>query len=53
MKPVLIQHLIKHNKGKYKATPISKEESRTYNDRAANIFLWFLGAIVLIGLIAY
>ena len=52
MKPVLIQHLIRNNKGKYKATPTTKEDQQHYNDRAAGIVLWFLGIIVFIGLLA-
>lgn len=50
MKPVLIQHLIKHNKGKYKATPIT-EEDRKQHDRAMGVFVfWFVVVLVLGGL---
>ena len=50
MKPVLIQHLHKKNKGKYKATPTTQEEKDRYNDVAAKFVLWFVAALVLVGL---
>lgn len=51
MKPVLVQHLIKQ-RGKYKPSPLSKEEEQKLNDRAASVALWAVGLIVLISLIA-
>ncbi len=50
MKPVLIQHLYKKNKGKYKATPITKEETEKYNNRFATFVFWFVVVLVLGGL---
>ena len=51
MKPVLIQYLHKKNKGKYKATPTSKEEVEHYNNKAAGFVLWFVAALVITGLV--
>lgn len=50
MKPVLIQNLIKHNKGKYKATPTTKEEAEHYNNVAAKVVIWFVAFLVIMGL---
>ena len=50
MKPVLIQHLHKKNKGKYKATPTTQEEKDQYNDTAAKFVLWFLAVLVVGGI---
>ena len=50
MKPVLIQHLIKQNKGKYQATPVSKPDQESH-DRAASFILWFLGAVIFLSII--
>lgn len=51
MKPVLIQNLIKHNRGKYKATPTTKEEAEYYHNKAAGFVLWFVAALVIMGLL--
>lgn len=50
MKPVLIQHLIKNNKGKYKATPITKEETNYYNNKFASFVFWCVVVLVFGGL---
>lgn len=50
MKPVLIQHLLKKNQGKFKATPTTKEEAEYYNNKAAGFVFWFVIALVLVGL---
>ena len=50
MKPVLLQHLMKHNRGKSKATPISQEEIEKHNSGFASFVLWFVCALVLLGL---
>ena len=50
MKPVLIQNLIKNNKGKFKATTTSKEEVEQYHNKFASFVLWFIAALVLAGL---
>lgn len=50
MKPVLIQHLIKHNKNKFKATAIS-EKDREQHDKALGKFVfWFVIFLVITGL---
>jgi hypothetical protein len=51
MKPVLIQHLYKKNKGKYKATPTTKEEADHYNNKFASFVFWFVVLLVTGGLI--
>jgi hypothetical protein len=51
MKPVLIQNLIKNNKGKFKATPTTKEERDHYNNKAAGVVIWFVAGLVLVGLL--
>ena len=50
MKPVLIQHLHKKNKGKYKATPITKEDVEHYNNKFATFVFWVVVVLVLGGL---
>jgi hypothetical protein len=50
MKPVLIQHLHKKLKGKYKATPTTKEEAEQYSNGFASFVLWFVAVLVLVGL---
>lgn len=50
MKPVLIQNLIKLNKGKFKATRTSKEEMDHYHNKFASFILWFVAGLVLVGL---
>lgn len=50
MKPVLIQYLHKKNKGKYKATPTTKEEAEHYNNKFAGFVFWFVVVLVLGGL---
>lgn len=51
MKPVLIQHLIKNAKGKYKATPTSKEEHENYGNKFNTFILCFFAVIVLVGIL--
>ena len=51
MKPVLIQNLIKRNKGKYKATPIT-EKDREQHDKAMGKFVfWFVAILVITGIL--
>lgn len=50
MKPVLIQHLHKKNKGKYKATPTTKEEAEHYSNKFAGFVFWFVVVLVFGGL---
>ena len=50
MKPVLIQNLIKRNKGKYTATPTKKEEMDQYHNKFAGFVVWFVSGLVLLGL---
>ena len=51
MKPVLIQHLHKKNKGKYKASPTTKEEAEYYNNKFASFVFWFVVVLVLCSLV--
>jgi hypothetical protein len=51
MKPVLIQYLHKKNKGKYQATPTTKEEAEHYNNKAASFVFWFVIGLVVVGLL--
>ncbi len=50
MKPVLIQYLHKKNKGKYQATPTTKEETEHYN-KAASFVFWCVIGLVVVGLL--
>jgi len=50
MKSVLIQNLIKRNKGKFKSTPTSKEEHEYYQSKFSSFIFWFVGGLVLLGL---
>ena len=50
MLPVIIQNLIKRNKGKYKAMPTSKEEAKRHGDKFSTFVLWFIAVMVLVGL---
>ena len=50
MLPVLIQNLIKRDKGKYKATPITEEEKKHYDNKVGSFVFWFVIALVLVGL---
>ena len=50
MKPVLIQYLTRRNKGKSNATPTSREEGEHYSDSFAQFVLWFVAALVIMGL---
>jgi hypothetical protein len=49
MLPVLLQNLIKRNKGKYKAVTTSKEEH--HSDKFGTFFLCLVFVMVLIGLL--
>jgi len=49
MKPVLIQHLMKKNKGKVKATA-TKEEVERFSSSFASVVFWCVAALVLVGL---
>ena len=51
MLPVLIQNLIKRNKGKTKPMPTSKEEAEYYGDKFGTFVLCFLAVMVLVGLL--
>ena len=51
MKPVLIQHLMKKNKGKYNATPTTKEEVEHYNNKFAGFVFWFVIVLVIGGFV--
>ena len=51
MLPVLIQNLIKRNKGKYKAMPTSKEETEHHGDKFGTVVLCFIAVMVLVGLL--
>jgi hypothetical protein len=51
VKPVLIQYLHKKNKGKYQATPTTKDEAEHYNNKAASFVFWFVVGLVLFSLL--
>jgi len=51
MKPVLIQTLIKKNKGKFKGEPITKEESEHYKEKFSGVVLILIVVLVSIGFI--
>ena len=51
MKPVLIQNLIKHNKGKYKATPLTEEDRRQHDRAMGKFIFWFVAFLVITGLV--
>jgi hypothetical protein len=51
MIPVLLQNLIKRNKGKYKATLTSKKEAEYHSDKFGKFVLCFIVVVVLVGLI--
>jgi hypothetical protein len=51
MIPVLLQNLIKRNKGKFKAIPTSKEEAKRHGDKFLTVVLCFIAVMVLVGLI--
>ena len=51
MKPVLVQTLMKKNKGKYKATPMT-EKDREHHDKVMGKFIfWFVTFLVISGLL--
>ena len=50
MLPVLIQNLTKRNRGRYKATPITEEEKKFYDNKFGSFVLWFVAGLVLVGL---
>ena len=51
MKPVIIQNLIRHNKGKYKPMPSSKEDNERHHNAAAKFILWSVAFLVVMGLL--
>ncbi len=51
MKPVLIQHLMKKNKGRYKASPITEKEKKHYDNKFGSFVFWFITVLVIGGLI--
>jgi hypothetical protein len=51
MKPVLIQTLLKKNKGKYKGEPITKEEGERYQNKFLGVVLVLIVVLVTIGFI--
>ena len=51
MLPVLIQNLIKRNKGRSIVVPVSKEEAKRHGDKFSTFVLWFIAVMVLVGLI--
>ena len=51
MKPVLIQNLIKHNKGKYKATPITEEDRKQHDKVMGKFIFWFVAVLFFTGII--
>jgi len=51
MKPVLIQHLIKHNKGKSKATPMTEQDRERHDKVMGKFIFWFVGFLFITGLL--
>lgn len=51
MKPVLIQHLMKHNKGRYKPAPVTEKEREQHDKALGKFVFWFVGFLVITGLI--
>ena len=51
MKPVLIQHLMKQNKNKYKASPTSEKEKEQHEKAMGSFVFWFVAFLVIAGLI--
>ena len=42
MKPVLIQHLMKHNKGRYKPAPVTEKEREQHDKALGKFVFWFV-----------
>ncbi len=51
MKPVLIQYLHRKNRGKSKASPLTEEEKKYYDNKFGKFVLWFVAGLVLVGLL--
>lgn len=50
MKPVLIQTLMKKNKGKSKATPMTEQDREHHDKIMGKIIFWFVTFLVITGL---
>lgn len=51
MKPVIIQNLIKHNKGRYKATPVTEKDIEQHDKAMGTFVFWFVVCLVIAGLV--
>ena len=51
MKPVIIQNLIKNNKGKYKATPVTEKDIEQHDKAMGTFVFWFVVCLVIAGLV--
>ena len=51
MLPVLLQNLIKNNKGRTKPMPASDKEANKFSDKFVGFFLWIIFAMALVGML--